>query len=628
MSECFGDWETNWELQSKIAEAFFREYPEEFTDTESLGSRESSKRPNYWDSVWGKMLLNPEIENPNTFVAKKFRRRFRVPYPLFKEVIVPKCVDRNVFESQRESQIPIEFKVLIALRILGRDAVADECNELSFVGESTCHFIFKKFVSNYTKAFYSTYVNFPRGDDLLETMETYRRLGFPGCFGSIDCTHVKWAACAKDDKWKATGKESYPTLSFEAIVSHDRRCLHVSVAFLGSYNDITISNNDVTVQRLLEGSMHDVQFVLYDEGGIPRLCRGGYLMADNGYLKNAIFICPWKTPTCQEELYWSEWAESVRKDVECFFGVLKARWWYLRNGIRYHSADTIQNAFKCAAIFHNMLLSYDGLLNGNDEGMWENLNPDMPDFDSIFENETEAEPPYDLPILRSEDALSMRQIQGQQNVLLPGESFHPVHDFVVLRRALVVHFKHQYAIGDLWWPRALTKEGRSRLKIPPMNMRVLAASKAALYHIRSTLRALDLNKQTFTSRIGDGLFSSLSYCDGDVICQFVGEVITTVEGRRRTALGRGGYMVHLSHLESIDCLQAYSDGKCMASYANSSMNVRRHNKPHERITPNCRLKVNTKSKTAAIVCAVRRIPAHTELIYAYSRGYVYPQPEN
>ena len=29
-----------------------------------------------WESVWGKMLLNPEIENSNTFVAKKLQTTF------------------------------------------------------------------------------------------------------------------------------------------------------------------------------------------------------------------------------------------------------------------------------------------------------------------------------------------------------------------------------------------------------------------------------------------------------------------------------------------------------------------------------------------------------------------------
>ena len=69
-------------------------------------SRQSKKRPNYWDSVWGKLLLDPNIENPNSGPAKKFRRRFRVPYPLFKDVIVPQCDEKNVFTGRNKFSIP------------------------------------------------------------------------------------------------------------------------------------------------------------------------------------------------------------------------------------------------------------------------------------------------------------------------------------------------------------------------------------------------------------------------------------------------------------------------------------------------------------------------------------------
>jgi hypothetical protein len=117
--------------------------------------------------------------------------------------------------------------------------------------------------------------------------------------------------------------------------THSRKCSHISVAFLGDYNNITISRNDIYIQKLIGGLMKDVPYILYDEEGVAKLCRGAYLLSDNGYLSQTIFMCPWKTPTSRQELLWSEWLESVRKDVECFFALIKARWWYLRNGIRF-----------------------------------------------------------------------------------------------------------------------------------------------------------------------------------------------------------------------------------------------------------------------------------------------------
>ena len=620
------------EGQKSLVELVLREYPDLIADEESpptKRSRQTTEKPDYWTSVWGKMLTNPDIEDPTSFVARKFRRRFRIPYPLFKEVIFPQCVEKNVFDMKRTSTIPIEFKVLTALRILGRDAVADDCAELSFIGESTCHTIFKQFVTNYSRCFYSEYVHFPTGDELLESMEMYRRVGFPGCVGSIDCTHVKWSACQKDKKWKATGKESYPTLSFQAIVSHDRRCLHLSVGFLGSYNDITVSKNDIPVQEIVAGSLADLEYILYDEGGIPKLCKGGYLMSDNGYLKQSVFMCPWKTPSSRQELLWSEWAESVRKDVECFFGIMKARWWYLRNGIRYHGAETIQSAFQCASIFHNMLLAFDGFAFFG-EKQWENLNPDEPDDEAFFADEGtvgEREDMYDVPVLTAACALTMQKLQERKDFFMKGPSYHPSRDFIVLRRALVTHFNHQYGIGDLWWPRAMHKRMRVRLRIPPMDLRVLAASRAALYHCPSNLRARDRNKQTYTSRIGDGLFSSIAYKPGDFICKFSGDFISTDERLKRQENGRGGYMLWVNRWECLDCYANYAAGKCYASFANSPRLVRLHNDPVTKVSANSTLKVNTTQRTHTLLAA-RYISPHTEILWLYNDEYIYPIPEN
>ena len=97
------------------------------------------ERPNYLNSNWGKMLIRDKaimLEQPQGKTAKIFRRRFRVPPRLFFDVIVPEAekvfqhdVD-NPFETYR-FQIPVEIKVLIVLRILARDACADDCVELS-----------------------------------------------------------------------------------------------------------------------------------------------------------------------------------------------------------------------------------------------------------------------------------------------------------------------------------------------------------------------------------------------------------------------------------------------------------------------------------------------------------------
>ena len=52
---------------------------------------------------------------------------------------------------------------------------------------------------------------------------------------------------------------------------------------------------------------------------------GANLIIDNGYAKWRIMQSPIKFSTNENELRWSTRLESVRKDFECFFGRLKAR---------------------------------------------------------------------------------------------------------------------------------------------------------------------------------------------------------------------------------------------------------------------------------------------------------------
>jgi hypothetical protein len=53
--------------------------------------------------------------------------------------------------------------------------------------------------------------------------------------------------------------------------------------------------------------------------------KGAYLIVDGGYHKWRDLQCPKKHSAVHRDIIWSEWLESVRKGVECLFGVLKGR---------------------------------------------------------------------------------------------------------------------------------------------------------------------------------------------------------------------------------------------------------------------------------------------------------------
>jgi Plant transposon protein len=58
---------------------------------------------------------------------------------------------------------------------------------------------------------------------------------------------------------------------------------------------------------------------------------------------------------------WSKWLESMRKDVKCTFGILKGRFWTLKNGTRIHSINSVDKIWCTCCALHNIFLEHDGL---------------------------------------------------------------------------------------------------------------------------------------------------------------------------------------------------------------------------------------------------------------------------
>lgn len=192
-----------------------------------------------WKTTWGQMLLDPRLVDAKSWQSSKFRLRFRVPYSVFK-LLVLKCKQANIFGR---TKIPYEFRVLVALRILARGNCSDDIFELSGIGQSTISGIFTLFCQGFVDNFYEDYVSFPEGEDLEQVNRTYAKLGFPGACGSMDVTHIPLGKCPEGLKQLATGKEKFPTLAFQCVCSPNRRITYCSKGYLGSYNDIQYYNH-------------------------------------------------------------------------------------------------------------------------------------------------------------------------------------------------------------------------------------------------------------------------------------------------------------------------------------------------------------------------------------------------
>ena len=110
--------------------------------------------------------------------------------------------------------------------------------------------------------------------------------------------------------------------------------------------------------------LDDTEFELlaWSKDGEVKLLRfsGAYLIVDNGYLNWSCTAPPFGVSNNIDEIRWTKWLESMRKDVECTFGILKGRWRILKSGVRTYGVDSVDHVwFTCCAL-HNWLLEVDG----------------------------------------------------------------------------------------------------------------------------------------------------------------------------------------------------------------------------------------------------------------------------
>ena len=199
--------------------------------------------------------------------------------------------------------------------------------------------------------------------------------GFPGCIGSTDATHVAMDSCAyKLRQSHSSFKLPYPARTYNITVNHRRCILHSTGGHPARWNDKTLQRFDNFMTGLQSGRLlNDVHFQLYDtndNGDIIKVrYTGAWVIVDNGYLNVPTCIPPMKAALTREDERWSQWVESMRKDVECTFGIMKKRWRILKHPIRLRGVETTDKVWRTCCALHNMLLESDGLNTEWTEGV-------------------------------------------------------------------------------------------------------------------------------------------------------------------------------------------------------------------------------------------------------------------
>ena len=329
--------------------------------------------------------------------------------------------DPNKIIRSKQKCSPLSLLLSGTLRYLGRGWTFDDLEEATGKNEATHRQFCHKFIEYGKNIFYPKFVSYPTTvEEALTHCNEFNQAGMHGDIGSMDTCLIIIEKCSHQLKQTHIGCKSKLTCrSYNLTCSHRRKFLHATPGHPERWNDKTIVRFEKLAKDFKNGEiMQDNLFELWDRSGSVELIkvkyRGAWLVVDNGYFNWGVTIPPMKNNVYVAEKRWSEWLESMRKCVECTFGILKGRFRILKAGIRLHGVDNAEKIwFTCCAI-HNMLLDIDGIT-----GEWSNANV-LFDFDEESER---------LPYALQRLANPSEQRHYDSSGMGPGETFESDDEF-------------------------------------------------------------------------------------------------------------------------------------------------------------------------------------------------------
>ncbi len=158
-------------------------------------------------------------------------------------------------------------------------------------------------------------------------------------------------------------KEGFTLIAYEVICTCRKFIQGVLNGDPWTRNDKYISHTDDSVTDLLVPNLwHSSKaWQCLGTNGQKRNFFGAYLICDGGYHKWPCLIFPWKKGLPDSRVMrFSKKLESLQKDIDGVFGILKVSFPFLKTFNLLRRQDSIVNAFVTCCILHNIVLCHDG----------------------------------------------------------------------------------------------------------------------------------------------------------------------------------------------------------------------------------------------------------------------------
>jgi hypothetical protein len=208
---------------------------------------------------------------------------------------------------------------------------------------------------------------------------------------------------------------------------------------------------------------------------------------DNRYLNWSCMVPPFGVTNNVDEICWLKWAESMRKGVECTFGILKGRWRILKARVRIHGVNSVDYIWLTCCALHNWLLDIDGMneiwvggvhmVVSDWEGKlacfdWEGVSADIPNAVaclSVNQNACNYDSSGVGPgndVIGETRSLLTRELDNDvvftNQISLIEDRVRSVQNLslAVFRKLLVNHFAILFSQNKIVWPKRIQRSCR------------------------------------------------------------------------------------------------------------------------------------------------------------------------
>ena len=293
------------------------------------------------------------VDNP-TYDANIFRHRFRMRKSVFLRIVEQVTAGDGYFLQRPDATgrlglSPLQ-KCTGAMRVLAYGTSTDAVDEYLRMSSAVTREALIKFVQGVISCFGEKYLRRPDNEDMERLKYVGEQRGFPGMIGSIDCMHWEWKNCPSAWAGQYAGRSGKPTIILEAVASYDLWIWHAFFGTPGTCNDINVLHRSPVFNDILEGRAPKIEYVVND-----RLYDRAYYLTDGIYPQWAAFVKSINPVTRKHKLF-AEHQESCRKDVELAFGVLQARFAFLRRPCLVWDRHLMEKIMMACIIMHNMIV--------------------------------------------------------------------------------------------------------------------------------------------------------------------------------------------------------------------------------------------------------------------------------